>query len=228
VFAYAIKGAGIQFNTSTTGATIDHCKILSCDGAGIDRESCGANDWVTYNYCASNNYVIFIDTVSQCHAIGNQCISNAYGLACAQVTNSQIQNNTCASNTIHGIVTYATSYGLNVENNQSFSNGQVGISIIDTTDSNFIGNRVIGNSASANNTYDNIQMFGASNYNNLQNNLCRVGVAANKPAHGIWISSVGTPTGNICTNNHLHNSGVTANFTDNGTGTQTTAGNYTT
>lgn len=226
VFIYLMKGAGIQENTNSSNNYVDSCEVYNCDGAGVDLESCGANNWITNNYCASNNYGIYVKTVDQCHVLGNQCPSNAnHGILTWSVTNSIINNNSATLNTLNGYYFYSSG-NLEVVGNQSFSNAQAGIAFVTVIDSNLSFNRVYGNSTSSNAGYDNIVLGTSSNYNCIQGNLVRAGAAGNKPAYGIDV--LGTCTGNMVTNNDLHLGGTTGAFNDSGTSTVTTAANRTT
>lgn len=79
-----------------------------------------------------------------------------------------------------------------------------------------VGNHLLANGSDS--VHDNIHVNG--DYNMVQGNLCREGGVGTR--YGV---RVGAGTGNFVTNNDLYDSGITANFSDAGTATVTTAGN---
>ncbi len=100
--------------------------------------------------------------------------------------------------------------------------------ILDTNCHNneIVGNYVIESSQETSNTYGNITLMNNCDDNNVQMNTCRQGDLTNKPAYGIRINTSDCNT-NFVTNNDLKNGGQSANFSDAGTGTVTSAGNRT-
>lgn len=76
------------------------------------------------------------------------------------------------------------------------------------------------------NTYDGIWIDSDSDRNNIQANTVRGKVDAKQLRYGIRVNSSDCDD-NLVTNNDLKNAGATANFSDAGTGTVTTAGNRT-
>jgi hypothetical protein len=81
-----------------------------------------------------------------------------------------------------------------------------------------MGNTVVGNSQTTDNTYDGILIDGSSNYNSVQGNTVRHAGGANQHKYGIYIN-INTCNGTLVINNDLYLSGRTANLSDAGTGT---------
>jgi parallel beta-helix repeat protein len=222
-----LKGAGVIFGTSTTISWADIIDVYGCDGAGISLNACGVDNIVSKCYCASNNTGIDATSVNDFQILNNNIISNSQdGIDLTTCTYGIIQGNMVRSNSLNGICTWSASSYLEIIGNHVSLNGQSGLTIDDTSNSNIINNIVVGNGTATNNTYDNIVIFGASNANIIQGNMARKTAAGNQAYYGLRISSgANTPDDNVCTNNDLLNSGVSGNFLDQGTNTVTTAGN---
>lgn len=124
-------------------------------------------------------------------------------------------------------------YGNSGQCNQNVVSGNVvkgnhkhGIYLLGEANYNIIAsNMVYDNSKLTNNTFDGISLDANCDYNNIQNNTIRYN-GGNDQRCGIRINNANC-NANLVTNNDLNHSGVTAPFSDAGTGSVTTAGNRT-
>lgn len=141
------------------------------------------------------------------------------------ISNFNIVSNNLIKNSSRGMDVRTNSNGNIVSNNIFLQSQGHGLIIWDTSKNNSIHSNFIDSSSQASsNSYSDIVISTNANYNNVQNNTCRVGGLTNKPKYGLVLADAGC-IGNVVTNNDLYNSGLTANFLDLGTGTVTAAGN---
>lgn len=94
-------------------------------------------------------------------------------------------------------------------------------------DCTVVGNSLVVNTGTGDDvTYDGISIDSDSNRNNVQGNTVRGKLGTKQLRYGIRVNNANCDD-NLITNNDLKNAGATANFSDAGTGTVTTAGNRT-
>ncbi|MFC4305811.1 right-handed parallel beta-helix repeat-containing protein [Cohnella boryungensis] len=191
--------------------TVEQTKITNLRNDGISISGSNYNT-ITGNACSSNTTAgITISSGNNNTIIGNTCISNTgNGIYIFIGNNNTITDNTCSSNTANGI---NASDGNNTITGNTCSSNNNGITSVGNN------NTITGNACSSNTTAG-ITISGGM-YSNIQGNTVRKGTAS--PTYGLRIS---TGVGHYVTNNDLYQSGTTA-FSDNGTGTITTAGNRT-
>ena len=200
---------------------ITNCFIIECL-SGIDIYSSSSYNIITNNVIDNCTSVgIFLKSSSNVCS-NNVCSNNFVGII-NWGTDNTINNNVCNNNTNAGMIIGINALNNTITGNVVQYNGEGGIEICG--DNNIISSNIVGsNSQNTDNTYDNIIIYSDSNYNNIQNNICRKGSLANKPCYGINIFTSDC-NGNIVTNNDLYDSGVTGSFSDSGTGTIMVAGN---
>ncbi len=243
--------AGFQVGVSLTSVTYSSVRNVSVNNfrdQGISI-TWGSNNTIIGNMCQGNtSNGIGLSSTSNNTVTGNVCQGNGLcGISAAYSPNNTITGNSCQQNSYHGIELYGSSNTTNTVtgnvcqgNNQNGiyvsgsnntltsntcqGNGQHGILFDFGSNNTIIGNVCSENSQAANNTYDNIQITNNADYNNVQCNICRQGALTNKPRYGIRINSSDC-NGNFVSNNDLRTSGVTAAYSDAGTGTITSAGN---
>jgi parallel beta-helix repeat protein len=190
----------------------------------------GANNCeITSNITSNCPYGIFVYNSDNITAINNTAYSNTEsGMIVSDSANCKLANNTTHSNGHHGISIQESS-NINITGNNSNNNNQFGILLGISSNCNICSNTAVENSREANNSAANIVVFQDSDYNNIQNNVCRSAASGNKPRHGIWIYD-NTCNKNIVMNNDMIGADAygTAAFLDSGTGTITTSANRTT
>lgn len=131
--------------------------------------------------------------------------------------NNAIVGNTFQNNYLNGLL--LSSNNNIVSGNSSQGNNVYGIYLSSANNNIIVGNTCKDNSQDSDNTYSNILLLDSS-FNNIQNNICRVGSLSNKAKYGISISST-TCVSNIVANNDISNGGVSGNFSDSGVDTNT-------
>lgn len=206
--------AGIFLNAHDY-AIVEGNNVRDADDHGINFEFCD-HGTITGNVAAYNK-VAGIGLFNSSHFItitgnlseGNiQYISGAHG---------------------HGILLHGNSSSTDfnvVSGNVLKGNVRHGIHLLANAGHNVITSNIIfDNSKLADNTYSGICLDDVCSYNNIQNNLARYHLA-NRQKYGIRVNSSNC-IDNFVTNNDLTSSGLTAAFSDAGTGTVTTAGNRT-
>jgi len=234
VTVYSARTYGIQISYAY------YCIIYACIATDAGQHGIAVNDHVYYNVaegniCYSNvNHGLDLENYAEHNVLANNnCYDNAKGIVVEMPPNryNDIIGNICNTN-MDGILLLGSSTNhlrfCNIIGNVVSNNKSYGIIINGyCSHNNIVGNVCVGNGTLTNNTYDDIYMRLDSNYNNIQNNLCRAGISANKPRYGINISSADCDE-NLVTNNDCYNDGFgTGAINDAGTGTVTAAGNRT-
>jgi len=193
---------GSASDTGITFTYVDHSfiqNIYSKDHyggsimAGIILSAADYNT-VVHNLCTGNMVGIESSTGFNNIISNNTCVQNDYGIWISNADYNSLAINTCNLNDYYGIY-------------------------IEASDHNTVCiNECIANSQHADNTNDDI-LLTASDYNNIQGNICRAGGETNKPRYGINISNA-TCNENKIINNDLYDDGFgTAPYNDSGTGT---------
>lgn len=150
--------------------------------------------------------------------VGNVCKGNRDGIYLSLASSGNtIDGNTCEGNTTNGIYLYSANCN-DIVGNICDWNDSNGIKLGASDSNTIVGNEVASNSQCTNKLRDGIIINGSSSYNNIQCNTLSRGIGANQQRYGISIDDA-TGTGNIVVNNNLYNGGITANFSDAGTGT---------
>jgi parallel beta-helix repeat protein len=212
------SGSAIKILNNTMQNNLINCSLIVCN-----------NSIISNNYCsyATRDAISIANGSHDITVNGNNCTYSEIGIyvtgSLSNVYSNTINGNTCSYNSLYGILLRQTSKNT-VSNNAVQQNGRHGI-YIDTNciDNSINGNICDSNSQTTHNTYDNIFVY-ASDYNNIQGNICRKGSLVNQPRYGIRIDDIGS-VGNIVTNNDLYSSGASGSLSDGGTGTVTTSGN---
>lgn len=210
----SIKKAVYSFNSNikVIGNRIHNASVTT-GGAAIEID--GANGVVANNLITSTSSGAAI-RLSGGVVQGND-ISGGTGIG----INVPSSETTVVGNKINGgtVGIDVTASRCVVSGNSIKEPGTHGIRVYGGSNNAILGNFLYacGNPS----TGDGIHVDNSSNYNNIQTNTVRK--AANT-RYGIRVHSSGC-TGNMVTNNDLYDSGLTANFSDLGTGTVTTAGN---
>ena len=203
-----------DYNTITGNTCRDNYAVgiyvASSDSNTIDGNTCEGNGPTGHGiWLASSDY----NTV-----VGNVSSGNREGIYLTAACNSNtIDGNTCEGNADNGINLSSTNYNT-VVGNTCYENGDHGIKLAVSDNNTVVGNAVVSNSQSVNNLYDGIIINGSSSYNNVQCNMSRRGVGANQQRYGISVDDA-AGTGNVVVDNDIYLGGVTANFSDAGTGT---------
>ena len=170
---------------------------------------------ITGNTCRYGNYDgIQIHTSSKNTVTGNTVQGFAYeGITLPTASHyNTISGNTCLGNTFNGIL-LDKSNNNTISGNTCAGNGRAGISLVTSHNNAVVGNLCTENSQTTTNTYQDIDIA-LSNYNDVQDNICRAGALANKPQYAIYISGIS----NVVIDNDLYNDGFgTAPFNDAGT-----------
>jgi len=216
---------------SLNGTTITSCFWTNNPGYnsiyGYNLKNCNIANNVIKN---SQGISLFkLNNISMANTITGNVIDGCdKGINLTETSNNTISGNTLQNINGSGII-------LDLSNNNTITGNicrvcsNTGITLLRSSNNSLIGNVCSENSTSANNVFSNIELIAvdtvASNYNNIQNNVCRAGSLVNKPKYGVLIGA--TCTGNFICNNDLTNSGVTGAIADYGTNTNTTAGNKT-
>jgi parallel beta-helix repeat protein len=184
---------------------------------GIELYS-SSNNTVTGNTCQNNWVGIYLLYYSDNNTVtGNTCTGGAYGIFISLSNNNTVTGNTYQRNS-DGILLSGSSNNT-VTGNTCTGNGSNGIRLYLSSNNNTIsGNTVVGNSQASNNTYDGIHIENDCDYNNIQGNTVRSGTGANQQRYGIRIDD-SYCDGNLVINNDLNQAGVTADYSDAGTGT---------
>jgi len=195
------------------------------------------------NVCNNNGYGGILVEAEYCSIVGNTCRGNMYGII-TFAANNTITGNTTIANVLDGM---NINFGENstITGNTLIGNGRDGIAIgsdyctvsgntatkndrqgiaVWGDHNNINGNTVYDNGKGAAATYDGIFIKEPSDYNNIQNNIVRIG-AGNTHRYGIRINAIECE-GNLVRNNDLYNAGVTANLSDAGSGTVTLIGDH--
>lgn len=233
---------GIYFKT-VSFSSVSGMHIKEHSNKAIYFYECN-NISISNNIIANNDNGVYLFNVGNSAMVGNVANENGWAINITGGINNTISGNTCDNNKSKGLEfkdcensavtgnTFQNSLGLGImigiSNNNTFignickKNKGIGIRL-DSSNNNIVsGNSCIENGESGASGDSNIQIGSKSKYNSIQNNTCRKGIS--NPIYGIYIKTSDC-IGNIVTNNDLYNSGITASFSDVGTGTITTAGN---
>jgi len=194
-------GDGVGINvTDSQSVTIDSCNVVGCNEA-IKVEN-SRNVIISNNVISSSYVAIDVAYADHISVVNNQirdCYVNGVSFHRGPVSRSSI-----VDNIIEEI-------------------GEDAIYLANSDDNIISGNVITGAGTRSDDSHNGITIF-LSSRNNIQDNIIRFGQHVNKPKYGIaitdWVSEY-----NLVTNNDLMNSGKSGGFYDNGTYTETTAGN---
>lgn len=239
---YQSSGSGILVKKMVSRCRFLNLTIYDCYSCGIEIigdkpglecedihiASCILEDnGVNGIYIQESNYV----KVTECF-----CVDNGQdGVKVLACDHCSITDTHCYGNGWHGIElgrysVYSCRF-CNISSNIVKGNGRHGILLdLGCKSCQVLDNFIWGNSQSADNTYDGINLEGDSTHttddNNIQGNTVRHGGSdlANHHRYGMNIYN-SYCNNNLITNNDLKSSGDTGSFNDSGTGTVTTAGN---
>jgi parallel beta-helix repeat protein len=190
------EGIYIYYSNNNT-VTGNNCQSNGYEGIRLEY---GNNNTVTGNNCQSNGYEgILLYYGNNNTVTGNNCQSNSYhGIDLEYGNNNTVTGNNCQSNTIHGIF---LDYSNNntVTGNNCQSNGKVGIKLTSSNNNTITGNVSKDNSQQTNNSYDDIYVYGSSNYNIISSNIM-IATATNKTRYAVNEdgSDYNIVTGNYC------------------------------
>jgi parallel beta-helix repeat protein len=226
-----IKDVVAEGTTGSSSITFD-----TCDSVKVANVHCYGNLSLTSSvHCTitgssfaegpNSSYGIFLSGSDYNAISSNDCSNCNEGISIYGSDNNTINGNTCYNNLVNGIVIANSSTKNTVNSNNFQDTGRHGIYLSNQSNNNIVSSNTIdGSGRTTNNTYDCIHVDSNCDYNNIQGNTCRKGTYTNLPRYGVRINSSDCD-GNIITNNDLYDSGATANLSDAGTGTVTTAGN---
>lgn len=215
-----ITGGKIESNTgdgisgTMNRGVISGILIQNNGGHGIDIDATGTEVGIEGNTVLNNTLTGITCRIARGSVSNNKVIDNGTdGISGIDMDYSAINGNIVYSNGNAGIALNRGS-GMVCAHNIVRLNDDDGIRLINTpTDSIVDGNTVKENNQSGG-SFDNMEISGTNCQ--IQNNLCRQGVQANKPLRGINIAS---GTGNIVKNNDLRDSGSSSALSDSGTNT---------
>lgn len=141
-----------------------------------------------------------------------------YGLMVSTSSGTVLSGNTVSGAGLCGIFLFSSDTSL-VSGNAVSGSNQDGIRISSSSDNVISGNTVSGNSQSPSDSFSGIYIQGNSDHNLIDGNSVRMGYGAYKQRYGVYIgqSSCG---GNLVVNNDLYYAGLSADFADDGTGTE--------
>lgn len=221
--------------------------IIPGDAYAIGIEGVGATNLsdmaagitVADNVCSSGE--IYLNNMRDSTVVGNKCdrieLWNCRRMAMADNALGGFELQSCKHVSVSGnslsaaeTSTLASSTHCNVDGNTFVQLGALSAHILvlsGSDDCSVTANHITVNTASGtDNTYDGISIDADSDTNNVQGNTVRGKVSSTQLRYGIRVNNANCDD-NLVTNNDLKNAGATANFSDAGTGTVTTAGNRT-
>ena len=201
-----VNAEGIR--TNVPHVSISGFEIKNCVGYAIQ---CLSSDSIIFdNYIHDNSDEgIECNSASNCEAYGNTCNSNGFGIGSV----TTVHNNTCNSNSRHGIINCTTVYSNGCDGNIMYgiiacttvhdntcNNGDYGISGGTTVYSNICsGNNSSGIDGATtvhdNNCSGNTMGWGISNCTNVYDNIC------DNNRHGIRTCTGGSIYRNSCSGN---------------------------
>lgn len=199
VIVHDFGNTGIYLHADSADNLVHRCRAYACD---------------LYGYYVAGTRERIVESVG--HDNGYRTIYTPSTSSYNKILGCQVRAS--GDNAIHLLGTYHAAAGNLVE-----ANTKNGI-YMDADHGILNGNMLVGNGTAADDTYSNIYLAG--DYNNVQNNTCRRGAAANKSKYGLYVHT--GATSNLVTNNDLYDGGTTGNLQDSGTTTVTAAGNRTT
>lgn len=226
---------GIIYDTNMYGIWFEYaeyCNVQGCQSSDNTQHGIMISDHVYHNTIEDNicydndNHGISLEIYAEHNDIvGNICTGNVKGIILEGPPNryNNIIGNISEDNN-NGIMLIGTSGNhlrfCNVIGNMFSNNENYGLMLAEyASHNNIVGNVCVGNGTATNNTYDDIYVKDGSDYNNIQSNICRAGISANKPRYGINISTADCD-GNLVINNDVYDDGfATAPINDGGTGT---------
>lgn len=228
------------FLTKTTNSLIDGLLTINCGMTGIMLEESSYNTLIkifsltnngsgiqlfngsTHNFIGNGFYQgnffsgIYLNE-SLNIVLGNSCCNNnQYGI-CIISSYNLVAGNICSENLYHGIALSGATENI-LFGNICKRNNQHGLYFYQSSNNLITGNFCSENSQASNASYDNIFLDNFCNFNNIQNNTCRIGAVINRPRYGIYIS-LSNCNKNIIFNNDLLDSGITGNLNNAGTNT---------
>lgn len=212
----------------------EYCNIQGCQSSGNGQHGIMVHDHSYYNTIEDNicydngNHGISLERYVEYNNIeGNLVMGNVKGLVLEVPPNyyNLVCDNSVCLNSI-GIMVIGTSVGTptrfnNFVGNNISDNENYGFRLTRfCLHNNVVANVLVGNGTDTNNTWDDIWVDDNCSYNNIEGNLCRAGIEANKSRYGINISDADC-IGNRVVDNDLHDDGFgTRPFRDNGTDTE--------
>jgi len=227
---------------SSINSSISNTVFTKFKSKGINLNS-SLNITLKNNISTNNDYGLYMNISTGGETIleynknsiisNNNFSQNSYGCSIVDISNCNIINNIIEENYWSGIVIGAgliigRSSNNKFVNNQINYNGTDGVYIATCDHIDIIGNSMVGNGTSANNTYSNLIIDADSNYANIQHNTSRSVATGNKPKYGIRINTADCDK-NFVVNNDLKGVDAygTAAYSDAGTSTNTTSSNRT-
>lgn len=192
---------------------------------GILFDGAGCLSAVIENNLAdeNNGNGIYLSNVSGRFQItGNRCQSNftGSGIFLEGSDNCLVDGNFVEQNGQDGVLLDQSS-ATQISNNRISSNSRFGIIMASSSNCQITSNLVTSNGSLSSNTYDGINIQSNSDNNSIQSNSVRNGT---DQRYGIRVEDAAS-SGNMVLNNDILNAGLTASFSDAGTGTITTSGN---